>query len=443
MKISGREGKRVEKPRSSTIDAELGRFTLDRYELKQGLQKVFDTAGDILPETGSREAYKTPCFRELTVFFPCDEPFRKSAHKLNRVLWREEEQMVQSRTIANIVEREGEAIQACVETQAKEILKRHSFTAQGVPMGEKKACRLLAQESVLCQESVYKAAKELNDALEKERQIDVEAIQNTCEHPASVLAKLSVDDVLCKKQKESGRKKGSPPKTKQERVKNTVAHIQSGKGNNYTLTTANVTHMMIVVLAFLLNNELLLLPGQVVFFTDGAEDLLVAIKRAFEFFPYKIILDWYHLEKKCQQRLSMAMKGKARRNKVLEELLAWLWVGKVEMAMTYLRGLQIDDLKDADQIEQLIGYFSRNSSCIPCYALRQKLGLRLSSNLVEKANDLVVSSRQKHNGMSWSADGSTSLATLTSVRLNDEHMNWLLHHDITFTFPQPAAKAAA
>lgn len=137
------------------------------------------------------------------------------------------------------------------------------------------------------------------------------------------------------------------------------------------------------------------------------------------------------------------MKGKARRNQVLEELLAWLWVGKVERAITYLRGLQPDDLKDADQIEKLIGYFSRNSRFIPCYALRQKLGLRVSSNLVEKANDLVVSNRQKHHGMSWSASGSTSLATLTSVRLNDEHMQWLLHHDLTFTFPQPAAPSAA
>jgi hypothetical protein len=67
----------------------------------------------------------------------------------------------------------------------------------------------------------------------------------------------------------------------------------------------------------------------------------------------------------------------------------------------------------------------------------------VSSNLVEKANDLVVSNRQKHNGMSWSADGSTSLATLTSVRRNSEHMNWLFHHAITFTFPKPAAKSAA
>ena len=91
-------------------------------------------------------------------------------------------------------------------------------------------------------------------------------------------------------------------------------------------------------------------------------------------------------------------------------------------------------MKDAEQIEKLIGYFSRNLSFIPCYALRQKLGLRVSSNPVEKANDLLVSNRQKHNGMSWSADGSSSLAILTSLRRNDEHMQWLRHHDIRFQF---------
>ncbi|HWS83552.1 MAG TPA: hypothetical protein VN207_04770, partial [Ktedonobacteraceae bacterium] len=78
----------------------------------------------------------------------------------------------------------------------------------------------------------------------------------------------------------------------------------------------------------------------------------------------------------------------------------------------------------------------RNSSCIPCYALRKKLGLRTSSNPVEKANDLMVSTRQKHNGMSWSPDGSTCLATLTALRHNDEHMQWLRHRDIPFTFPE-------
>jgi hypothetical protein len=378
------------------------------------------------------------------VFSPCDDPFRKSAKNLNRLLWRKEEQMVQARTMANLVEREGEAIAACVENKAKTILKCHQFTDEGVPTGETSAYSLLADESVLSKARVSQAGNEVNQVLSKERQIDVESLQGTFENPASVKAMISVDDVLCKKQKESGRKKGSPPPKKKERVKNTVAHIQSGKGETYTMTTATIAQMMIILLAFLLCNRLMILPGQLVFFTDGAEDLLGAIQKVFAFLPFKLILDWYHLDKKCQQRLSMAMKGKQIRNKVLEELLALLWIGKVDQAIGYLRSLHPDDIKDAEHIEKLIGYFSRNLSFIPCYALRQKLGLRVSSNPVEKANDLLVSNRQKHNGMSWSASGSNSLATLTSVHRNDEHMQWLRHHDIRFTFPQQKrAKSAA
>jgi len=67
----------------------------------------------------------------------------------------------------------------------------------------------------------------------------------------------------------------------------------------------------------------------------------------------------------------------------------------------------------------------------------------VSSNRVEKANDLVVSDRQKHNGMSWSVSGSASLATVTSIHLNNEHSHWLLNHEIKFQFNKPVEKSAA
>jgi len=63
--------------------------------------------------------------------------------------------------------------------------------------------------------------------------------------------------------------------------------------------------------------------------------------------------------------------------------------------------------------------------------------------LREGKADVVVSNRQKHNGMSWSADGSTSLALLTTVRRNSEDRNWLLKHDISFQFNAGTAKPAA
>jgi len=437
-------GELIEKPKEYTIDAEVGQLKVDTFEIKKGSEKVFSTKRDVFPETGPREHHKTVCFRELALFYPCDESYRQSARSLNRALRRKEGQEVQARTLANLVEREGEAIAACLQTKAKTILESHDFTEAGVPRGQSSPSSQLGDDDVLSKESVEKAVQEVNDALAQDRQIDAQAHIGTCENPARVRALISVDDVLSKKQKASGRKKGSPPQKKKERVKNTVAHIQSGKGETYTLTTPTIPRMMIVLLAFLLSNELMTGRGPLVFFTDGAEDLLGAIQNVFGFLPFKLILDWYHLDKKCQQRLSMALKGMQIRNKVLEELLAWLWIGKVDQAITYLRGLDPSDVKDADQIEKLIGYFSRNLSFIPCYALRKNLGLRVSSNPVEKANDLLVSNRQKHQGRSWSPDGSNSLAALTSLRRNDEHMQWLRYHDIRFSFPKPMqAKPAA
>lgn len=70
------------------------------------------------------------------------------------------------------------------------------------------------------------------------------------------------------------------------------------------------------------------------------------------------------------------------------------------------------------------GYFKKKEDAITCYALRAKLSLRNSSNPVEKANDLVVAQRKKHNGMAWSPDGSGALAALQMIYLNDQAKLW-------------------
>ena len=47
-------------------------------------------------------------------------------------------------------------------------------------------------------------------------------------------------------------------------------------------------------------------------------------------------------------------------------------------------------------------------------------------------NDLVVSERQKHNGMSWSKGGSVALATITSLKRNKEYKRWFEEKEIDF-----------
>ena len=50
---------------------------------------------------------------------------------------------------------------------------------------------------------------------------------------------------------------------------------------------------------------------------------------------------------------------------------------------------------------------------------------RVSSNRVEKANDIVVPQRQKHNGMSWSEVGSGALAQISALFHNGGLALWL------------------
>ena len=181
--------------------------------------------------------------------------------------------------------------------------------------------------------------------------------------------------------------------------------------------------VMKTLLAFLLFHNLLV-DKDLVFFTDGARNLRNSIETLFAFRPYTIILDWYHLEKKCREYLSSALCGKAIRDQALEKVLSYLWVGNTEMATVFLLSLGEDKVRNRDWLESLVKYLDKNYSYIPCYALRKELGLKNSSNLVEKTNDMVVAQRQKHNGMSWSRKGSTALSNICAVYLNGEQETW-------------------
>jgi hypothetical protein len=91
-------------------------------------------------------------------------------------------------------------------------------------------------------------------------------------------------------------------------------------------------------------------------------------------------------------------------------------------------------VKDEKALSDLIGYLERNRPYIPCYSVWKQLGLPNSSNRGEKANDLVVSARQKHNGMSWSKPGSVALAAVTALVRNGEYKRWFQTGTLSFAF---------
>jgi hypothetical protein len=145
-----------------------------------------------------------------------------------------------------------------------------------------------------------------------------------------------------------------------------------------------------------------------------------------------IILDWYHLHKKCKELLSMALNGRDNRNAVLQNLMPLLWHGLVDQAIACLKNLSEAEIKNEDERMHLVQYLAKNRPMIPVYAVRRELGLRNSSNRGEKANDLLVAERQKHNGMSWSPSGSVALASVTALKHNREYHKWFRERKIVF-----------
>lgn len=62
----------------------------------------------------------------------------------------------------------------------------------------------------------------------------------------------------------------------------------------------------------------------------------------------QLILDWFHVEEKCGQQLSLALAGKEKLNQALAEVLKLLGLGLVERAITYLRQLDLSWIKNLE-----------------------------------------------------------------------------------------------
>ncbi len=126
------------------------------------------------------------------------------------------------------------------------------------------------------------------------------------------------------------------------------------------------------------------------------------------------------------------MTGRDPRNAALKSVLHLVWYGLVDQAQAMLIELDQSQIKNPKALKDLLGYLERNRPNIPCYAVRKRVGLRNSSQLGEKMNDVVVADRQKHHSMSWSVAGSTALASLTALVKNGEVAHWLKDGTLEF-----------
>lgn len=405
------------------METESGRLFMNLY-LPQGGKEINDS---IFPPTGPRERLASLAYEELSTEMCSLLSYRHADNLMNRILHRKQPDLVHLKTLSDFIERKGSELEEFRDNFTEETLKQYGFDSKtALPVVDLPLEITHPKTSNLPETKVEQTLEQCNYDRVGQEKADAARIHDRIENPEETTY-ISVDDIGVVKQKE---KRGPNTSRDNKYIENTVIHIAAGIGH-YILAGTGMEKMFHTLVAFLLSNHLME-ARNLVFFTDGARNIRNNIEAMFPYRPYTILLDWYHLEKKCREYLSSALRGRKICDPVSKELLKYLWVGNVEYATDYLLHLEDNIVKNREWITKLVAYLDKNYSYIPCYALRKKLGLRNSSNPVEKANDTTVAQRQKHNGMSWSKVGSSALSNIRAMYLNGEDKYWFTKRQLQF-----------
>ena len=325
------------------------------------------------------------------------------------------------------IEAIGASLSEYYEQKSESILSEYGIGSDGL-VQENSTIPSQAREPELLpdkdEKEIRLQIRNYNRGRKSETKIKYSKQLASIENSAENCCYVSVDDVLVKRQKSTRVRKR---KEEQRFVSNTVIHIQY-KNHTYALTANSQDKAFVRLLAFLLSNHLLE-NTRLIFFSDGATSIRDAIQKYFSFREYTLILDWFHLANKCNQYLSMGIKGTMEERKQIKaELVSILFAGNVD----FMANLNKKNIKNQKQLDDLAAYLDRKSPYIVCYALRKRFGLRNSSNPVEKTNDRVVSFRQKNHGMSWSKIGSCALALISATNINDDLRDWIYNKRLGF-----------
>lgn len=409
------------------VDGEVGRFEFITHTVSVNGRVQYNTADDVFDPLKGKEFYRTCGFKEIAMIYgDTESSYRKTSNLINRVRL-QETGGTPYRTLQENTEQEGMRLNCHIAAKTSAILSSHEFDEEGVYRGCTETYNTSAP-IVLPFDDIQKAAKNLSSDFDREEIINNPVSYEDPRHSVNI----AIDDVTVKKQKETREKQRDVGKRKRKYVHNTVVHVKKGD-QSYTINGYGIKSVLFFLIAFIFNNKLT--GNRFQFFTDGHTTLNETIFKCFSWFKnIGLVLDWYHLNKKCKEQLSMAMKGRVIRNELLSQLLPILWHGLTDRAITLLNEIDSSQIKDISRLEKLIGYLERNKPYIPCYAIRKELGLCNSSAIGEKMNHILVSERQKHNGMSWSVCGSVALATITCLKRNNESSKWFEDQELDFKF---------
>jgi hypothetical protein len=194
-----------------------------------------------------------------------------------------------------------------------------------------------------------------------------------------------------------------------------TAYVRTAQGYRYLSGAAEMVLQQLYLLLMLCGGGL---TAKITLLGDGARWIATFFKERLMAWPgAELILDWYHCRKKCYELTSCICRGRAAKAELLGRLLICLWRGQVDEAIAALEAYR-PQAKNTEKLDELIAYLTNRHAYIPNYKERRARQQYIGSAHTEKANDLIVARRQKHQGMHWSQPTSDALAALRTLLLN-------------------------
>ena len=193
-----------------------------------------------------------------------------------------------------------------------------------------------------------------------------------------------------------------------------TACVRTAAGYRYLSGTAQAVLQQLYVLLVLCGG----ISAKLTLLGDGARWIAQFFKeRLVAWADSELIIDWYHLCKKCYELSSLSARGRVAKKALLGILMYRLWRGQLDEALALLEAYR-PQAKDTDSLEALIKYLRDRRAYLPNYKARRAQRRYIGSAHAEKACDLLVARRQKHQGMHWREASSDGLAALRTLLLN-------------------------
>ena len=193
-----------------------------------------------------------------------------------------------------------------------------------------------------------------------------------------------------------------------------TACVRTATGYRYLSGTAQTVLQQLYGLLVLCGG----ISAKLTLLGDGARWIAQFFKeRLVAWADSELIIDWYHLCKKCYELSSLIARGRVAKKALLGILMYRLWRGQLDEALALLEAYR-PQAKDTDSLETLIKYLRDRHAYLPNYKARRAQRQYIGSAHAEKACDLLVARRQKHQGMHWREASSDGLAALRMLLLN-------------------------